>query len=100
MFEFLKPKGSAEPGPETNGSAPEVKIPTFEELNAALPENLRDEFQRLHNMIKGARTGKDEAGDTVTEVEEEETMSSDDLKAYDRYGQLTRQALDNIEKKA
>ena len=94
MFEFLKPKGTGE-------KAPDVKTPTLEELKAALPtepKNLRDEFQKLSEIIEAARI-KGEARNEV-EVEDEETMSPRDIEAYDRYGVLYKIAKDNLEKKS
>ncbi|KKR20083.1 MAG: hypothetical protein UT50_C0022G0008 [Candidatus Moranbacteria bacterium GW2011_GWA2_39_41] len=86
MFEIFTPKKEAVP-----------QMPTFEELKMALPEELRDEFQKLREDIEKL------AGDrgismSVAEVDEDEVLSEEkDL--FVRRDELQKMAMEKLQSK-
>lgn len=83
MFEKLWPKKEVPQSPAENR-------PTFEDLKAVLPENLREEFKRLGNYISTLGTAKD--GKEI----EYDYLSPEDQASVNRYDELTKIATANI----
>ena len=67
--------------------------PSFEDLKAALPENLQEEFRRLGEQISSLGTAKD--GKEI----EFDYLSPDDQAKVNRYDEITRIATKNVEEK-
>lgn len=77
---------------ERIGKPEQSKIPTSAELKAALPEELRDEFQELGEKLEKISLGAfyEVAGETPSEEEK---------KMFARYDELTVIAQENLKKK-
>jgi len=73
------------------------KMPTFEELKMALPEELRDEFQKLGEDVEKIADAKGGAMDG-SEVEDE-TLSDEEKRIFDRHGELQKMAMEKLQSK-
>jgi hypothetical protein len=67
------------------------KAPAFEELTAALPEELRDEFQKLGEEVQNINVKESDGGEI-----KEELLSDEDKKTLARYDELTKMAEANL----
>jgi 4'-phosphopantetheinyl transferase EntD len=85
MFEMFKPKEET------------PKMPTFEELKMALPEELRDEFQKLGADVEKIARAKGGAMDG-NEVEDE-ILSDEEKRIFARHGELQKMAMDKLQSK-
>lgn len=70
------------------------QMPTFEELKMALPEELREEFQKLGGDVEKIAGAKGGAMDDK-EVEDE-LMSDEERKIFARHGELQKMAMDKL----
>lgn len=85
MFEFFKPK-------ETKKDTPQK--PNFEQLKAALPADLRDEFQKLSDDIE-----KIISANVDGRIIEDESLSDEERIIFKRHGDLQKLAMDSLQKK-
>jgi hypothetical protein len=79
---------------------PDKKLLSFDELEKALPEELRDEFQEVGDLVfklSGGKMGKEkQLADDEEEKQLEEFSHGEEKKMFDRYNELAEIAKNNL----